>query len=46
LEDGPGTVAELLEAMQEFKRGSNEQWLIECHASPWPNRTRTDRAAA
>jgi putative transposase len=40
------TVAELIEALREFKRLYNEQWLIERHGFRTPNQARTDIAAA
>jgi putative transposase len=36
------TVAELLEALREFKRRYNEQWLIERHGYRTPGQARTD----
>ena len=39
------TVSELVEALREFKRRYNEQWLIEHHGfrTPQPGASRTDR---
>jgi hypothetical protein len=36
------TVAELLEALREFRRRYNEQWLIERHGSRTPSQVRVD----
>jgi putative transposase len=36
------TVAELIEALREFKRRSNEQWLIERHGFRTPARVRRE----
>src|SRR6478752_3276364 len=36
------TVAELLEALREFKRRYNEQWLIERHGYRTPSQARLD----
>jgi transposase InsO family protein len=40
------TVGELIEALREFKRLYNEQWLIERHGFRTPNQARTGFAAA
>jgi transposase InsO family protein len=40
------TVAELLEALQEFRRRYNERWLIERHGFRSPGRVRSDFAAS
>ena len=37
------TVAELVEALREFKRQYNEQWLIERHGYRTPAQARADR---
>jgi putative transposase len=39
------TVAELIEAMREFRRHYNEQWLIERHGFRSPKQVRADFAA-
>ena len=39
------TVAELVEALREFKGRYNEQWLIERHGFRTPNQARTDLVA-
>jgi transposase InsO family protein len=39
------SVAELVEALREFRRRYNEQWLIERHGFRTPSQARTDRAA-
>jgi transposase InsO family protein len=36
------TVAELIEALREFKRTYNEQWLIERHGFRTPSQARID----
>jgi putative transposase len=36
------TVAELVEALREFKRLYNEQWLIERHGFRTPSQARSD----
>ena len=36
------TVAELVEALREFKRRYNEQWLIERHGFRTPSQARID----
>ena len=38
------TVAELVEALREFKRRYNEQWLIERHGYRTPSQVRRDHA--
>ena len=38
------TIAELVEALREFKRRSNEQWLIERHGFRTPARVRQEFA--
>jgi transposase InsO family protein len=40
------TVAELIEALREFKRLFNEQWLVERHGFRTPNQARSDFAVA
>ena len=40
------TVDELVEAVREFKRTYNEQWLIERHGFRTPSQARLDFAAA
>src|SRR4051812_49600292 len=40
------TVAELVEALREFKRTYNAQWLIERHGFRTPSQARLDLAAA
>ena len=40
------TVAELVEALREFKRTYNAQWLIERHGFRTPGQARLDLAAA
>lgn len=39
------TVAELVEALREFKRRHNEQWLVERHGFRTPCQARVDRSA-
>ena len=39
------TVAELVEALREFRRRYNEQWLIERHGYRTPSQARIDLAA-
>ena len=39
------TVAELVEALREFKRRYNEQWLIERHGYRTPSQARADSSA-
>ena len=36
------TVAELVEALREFRRRYNEQWLIERHGYRTPSQARSD----
>jgi hypothetical protein len=36
------SVAELVEALREFRRRYNEQWLIGRHGHRWPSRARSD----
>ena len=36
------TVAELVEALREFRRRYNEQWLIERHGYRTPSQSRSD----
>jgi transposase InsO family protein len=38
------TVAELAEALREFKRNYNQQWLIERHGFRTPAQARSDRS--
>jgi hypothetical protein len=40
------TVAELVEALREFKRSYNERWLIERHGFRSPRQVRLDLLAA
>jgi putative transposase len=40
------TVAELIEALREFKRLLNEQWLVERHGFRTPNQARSDFTVA
>jgi hypothetical protein len=40
------TVAELAEALREFRRRYNEQWLIERHGFRTPSQARGDFTAA
>ena len=40
------TVAELIEALREFKRRYNQQWLIERHGFRTPSQARLDQPAA
>jgi hypothetical protein len=39
------TVAELVEALREFRRRYNEEWLIERHGFRTPSQARIDFAA-
>ena len=39
------TVAELAEALRQFERTYNEQWLIERHGFRTPSQARIDRSA-
>jgi hypothetical protein len=39
------TVVELIEALHEFRRRYNEQWLIERHGYRSPAQVRRDRTA-
>src|SRR5262249_43561806 len=39
------TVAELADALREFRRQYNDQWLVERHGFGTPNRARLDLAA-
>ena len=36
------TVAELIEALREFRRRYNEQWLMECHGFRTPSQVRPE----
>jgi hypothetical protein len=36
------TVAELIEALREFKRRYSEEWLMECHGFRTPSQVRAE----